>query len=64
MRRKQERARATVFAGRAPDRDVVRKGSVGGWRDWLDDEDVALVDRTAGPTLRRLGYDLRDAGRV
>jgi hypothetical protein len=42
----------------------VRKGSVGGWREWLDDEDVALVERTSGGVLRRLGYDLRDAGRV
>jgi hypothetical protein len=56
MRRKQERARASVFRSRAPDRDVVRKGSIGGWRDWLDREDVRLMERHAGPTLTRLGY--------
>jgi hypothetical protein len=57
MRAKQDRARRSVFRGRAQGRDVVRTGSVGGWRDWMDEEDVALLERTAGPVLRRLGYE-------
>ena len=34
----------------------VRKGAVGGWRSRLTEEQVALVDRYAGPMLARLGY--------
>jgi Sulfotransferase domain len=62
MREKQERARSSVFRSRAPDQDVVRTGSSGGWREWLDAGDVALVERVAGPTLQRLGYELSGVG--
>jgi hypothetical protein len=41
---------------------VVRTGSSGGWREWLDAGDVALVERVAGPTLQRLGYELSGVG--
>jgi Sulfotransferase domain len=58
MREKQERARSTVFRSRASGHDVVRRGSVGGWREWLDAEDIAAVERSAGPTLHRLGYEV------
>ena len=34
----------------------VRKGSIGGWRNRLTDEQIRLVDQYAGPVLERLGY--------
>jgi hypothetical protein len=34
----------------------VRDGKVAGWRDRLTADQVALIERHAGPTLARLGY--------
>jgi hypothetical protein len=59
MRTKQEQARATLFKDRAKDGDFVRKGSVGESGQWLDDDDFDLVERAAGTSLARLGYEIR-----
>ena len=34
----------------------VRKGSIGGWRARLTEDQIRLVDQYAGPLLERLGY--------
>lgn len=36
----------------------VRKGLVGGWRDKLTEQQLALIERYAGEALARLGYPL------
>jgi hypothetical protein len=37
----------------------VREGNVAGWRDRLSADQVALIERHAGATLMRLGYEAR-----
>ena len=34
----------------------VRKGSIGGWRARLSEDQIRMVDQYAGPLLERLGY--------
>jgi len=34
----------------------VHRGSVGGWRERLTEEQIRLVDRYAGRVLRMIGY--------
>jgi hypothetical protein len=38
------------------DRPFMRRGEVGSHRDELPPEVLEVFERTAGPTLRRLGY--------
>ncbi len=38
-------------------RDLIRRGSIGAHRERLSPEQLAEVERIAGPTLRSLGYD-------
>jgi len=34
----------------------IRRGKVGGWRDTLDEESIALIEKDAGDLLDRFGY--------
>jgi hypothetical protein len=44
--------------GKKPPEGFYRKGKAGGWRESLSDEDVATIERIAGPLMRELGYAL------
>jgi len=59
MREKEASARRTVFRGRSARDHFVRSGAVGESGTWLDEQDLALIERAAGPTLRSLGYEVR-----
>jgi hypothetical protein len=39
---------------------VARSRGFGEWRHWLNDDDLAFVNREWGDTIRRLGYELAD----
>lgn len=60
MREKENRARASSLKQRNEEGRFVRKGSVGGWSAWLDEEDVAFVNQMAGEELAMLGYGMLD----
>jgi hypothetical protein len=45
-------------AGKKPPEGFYRKGKAGGWRESLSTEDVAAIERIAGPLMRELGYEL------
>jgi hypothetical protein len=59
MRAKEDRARRGPFSRHRAGKRFVSRGGPGGALEWLTDEDFALIDRYAGPTLRRLGYSVR-----
>jgi hypothetical protein len=42
--------------GKKPPEGFYRKGKAGGWRESLSAEDVATIERIAGPLMRELGY--------
>jgi hypothetical protein len=58
MREKEARARATVFRNRDRDSHYVRKGAIGDSLTYLSEDAIKLIERSAGPALQRLGYDL------
>ena len=43
--------------GKKPPEGFYRKGKAGGWRESLNAEDIATIERIAGPLMRELGYD-------
>jgi len=47
---------ATPEKGKKPPEGFYRKGKAGGWRESLSAEDVATIERIAGPLMRELGY--------
>jgi Sulfotransferase domain len=55
MREKENQAERLHKSDREEGR-FVRKGSVGGWREKLTDDQLRLIDRLAGPALARMGY--------
>jgi hypothetical protein len=61
MREKEERARASVFGARTAGTHFVRSGAVGEGLRLLSSDQIAMIDRFAGPQLRRLGYELLPA---
>jgi hypothetical protein len=61
MREKEERARASVFATRTEGTHFVRSGAVGEGLRILRPDQIAMIDRFAGPQLRRLGYEMLPA---
>jgi len=50
---------ATPEKGKKPPEGFYRKGKAGGWRESLSAEDVATIERIAGPLMRELGYAVR-----
>jgi hypothetical protein len=56
MREKEARARAGVFAARTEGTNFVRSGAVGEGADVLSPDQMSMIERYAGPQLRRLGY--------
>jgi hypothetical protein len=69
MREKEEKAKksgatlgkGTLLRKHSVDREdgrFVRSGSVGGWREKLSPEQIAMVDKYAGDALQRAGYPL------
>lgn len=56
MKEKERRAPTWTFGKPLPEVPFVRQGEVGGWRQTLEAADIELIERVAGPTLRRLGY--------
>ena len=62
MRAKEDRAPGRAFKWRAHGLRRVNRGAVEGWRERLEPEHVALIERHAGPTLRELGHSLVGPG--
>ncbi|MGH6933448.1 MAG: sulfotransferase domain-containing protein, partial [Dongiaceae bacterium] len=50
-----------LSGGRKPGEEkpqaFMRKGAVGDWRNHFDDRARDIFERSAGPLLRRMGYD-------
>jgi len=61
MREKEEGARSSVFGTRTEGTHFVRSGAVGEGLRLLRPDQIAMIDRFAGPQLRRLGYELLPA---
>jgi hypothetical protein len=59
MRAKEDRAHRGPFSRHREGKRFVSRAGPGGSLECLADEDFALIDRYAGPMLRRLGYSLR-----
>jgi len=59
MRAKEDRARRGPFSRHRAGRRFVSRGAPGGSLDCLTDDQFELIDRYAGPTLKRLGYPVR-----
>jgi hypothetical protein len=53
--RKLEEKFGPVWPGSGEER-TVRRGTVGGWRDELDERTLAAIERVYGATMDRVGY--------
>lgn len=58
MQEKERNAAEGTILNRRPDLPFVGSGSVAGWRQELDSEHVAIVERAAADVLERLGYPM------
>lgn len=61
MREKELQSRTLHQARGGEEGRFVRKGSVGGWREKLTDEQLQMIDAHAGEAFGRLGYPLAAA---
>jgi len=61
MREKETQSKTLHQAKGGDEARFVRKGSVGGWREKLTDEQLQMIDASAGDAFRRMGYPLAAA---
>lgn len=61
MRRKEDRARQTIFRSFRDDIRFVRSAASGGWRETIDEPQLASIERQARQPLVELGYPLYTA---
>jgi len=61
MREKETQSKTLHQAKGGDEGRFVRKGSVGGWREKLTDEQLQMIDASAGDAFRRMGYPLAAA---
>ena len=58
MRQKEDRADTHHFVKKDPTSHFVGKGRVGGWREELNAEQLARIEREAGDVMKILGYEV------
>jgi estrone sulfotransferase len=61
MREKEKQSKTLHQAKGGEEGRFVRKGSVGGWRERLTDEQLQMIDSFVGDAFRRMGYPLAGA---
>ncbi len=61
--RLKENVSPTLQSAKAANGRFIRKGTVGGWRERLSQPSIELIERSAGPMMENLGYQLGSSAR-